>query len=183
MRKRREHPGAAVFEKDVILNADTAPPGPVDARLDRDDGVVRKRRLGGPRQPWRFVYLDADPMAEAVTELVAETAVFNVAARDCVGIPPTHPCPDGSRRALVGLTNDRMDRSLLVARGTDNEGAGDVRAVASDHGPEVDQKKIPILHGALRRPCVRQRRAFAGGDDGRKRKAFAAAIAKRALEQ
>src|SRR5687768_6019251 len=149
MRKGGEHASATVLEKHVILDAHSAPSRPVDARLDGNDGVVWKRCFGRPRQPRRLMHLDADPVTEAMAERIAETAVFNVAPRDRVGIPSAHAGVNRAGGALVRLPNDRVDLTLLISRLSDDEGTRHIGAVATDDGAEVDQEKVPLLHCAL----------------------------------
>src|SRR4051812_16385114 len=82
--------GAAGGEVHIVLDADAAPAGTIDARLDGHDCALPQRRFDGLCQPRRFVHLEAEAVAEAVAESIAVAAVFYVAASKAVGFLPLH---------------------------------------------------------------------------------------------
>src|SRR3954468_24373876 len=85
--------GAAGGEVHIVLDANAAPAGTINARLDRHDCALPERRFDGLCQPRRFVDLEAEAVTEAVAERVAIAAVFDVAASEAVRLLPLHPRP------------------------------------------------------------------------------------------
>src|SRR6478672_10466066 len=163
----------------VILDAYPAPTRTIYPRLDGHHRPGGQSCSGSTRQPRRLVHFQPDPVTEAVPEQRAKTATLNVVTSERVGIPPEHSDPYGRRRHPVGLADDIVDPALLLRRLADDEGAGDVRAVALHLGAEVHQEKIAVPQLAPRRARVREGRALAAGDDRRERKSLAPRIAQR----
>src|SRR5438045_3235065 len=96
----------------IILDPHSAPPRPINARLDRHDGACHERTFRRFCQSRRFMHLESDSVPEAVSKEVTETAVLNVAPRHPVGIPTAHPGPYRSRRTLVRESHDVVDVEL-----------------------------------------------------------------------
>src|SRR6476646_3569909 len=114
----------------IVLDADAAPAGTVDARLDRNYRAFTERCFDGFRQTRRFVDLEAQSVAEAVPERVAVTAVLDVAASKSIGFLPLHARSHRLRRDGVGVTDDVIDLPLLGGRASDHHRPSDVGAVA-----------------------------------------------------
>src|SRR3954463_2163660 len=85
-----EYLGAAGGKVHIVLDADAAPAGTINARLDRHDRALPERRFDGLCQPGRFVHFEAEAVTEAVAECVAVAAVFDVAASEAVGLLALH---------------------------------------------------------------------------------------------
>src|SRR5260370_11535057 len=69
--------GAVLGDHHGVFDADPADAGEVDAGFDRDDGAGIQRTRRGASDPGGLVDLEADAVAGAVHEPVAEAGVFD----------------------------------------------------------------------------------------------------------
>src|SRR4051794_32952303 len=78
----------------IVFQANAAPAWKIDARLDRDHGVQWQRRLRVGRQPRRLVDLEAEAMAERVSEGVSKSARGNDLPGQSVALAGRHSGPE-----------------------------------------------------------------------------------------
>src|SRR5687768_11787864 len=110
----------------IVLDPHSAPSRPVDAGLNRHNGAFHQRTLRCLREPRRFMHLQADAVAEAMSEQISKTAVLNVAPRDAIGIPTGHAWAHGSHGALICEPHNLIYLALFQRRVSDDERARDV---------------------------------------------------------
>src|SRR6185437_343060 len=147
---------------------------------DRVDG---QRAIGRPGQAWGFMDLEANAVAQTMTERVALAALLNVASGYRVSILSAHASPDAGTGRLVRAAHDRVNRALLIGRTPYHHGARDVGAVAVDDRAEVNQQKIAALHRAIIRARMRERRARTRRHDSLEGKPATAGVTQCAFEQ
>ena len=82
-----------------------------------------------------------------------------------VEIRAAHPRAHPGYRGGLNLAHRVVQAPLRGRRRPHYHGAGNVRAVAVHPGTEVEDDQVTAGDGAQPRPCVRQRRVGAGGDD------------------
>src|SRR5438045_2760912 len=181
-REPRQNARTCRVQNDIVLDADAAPPGTVDSWLDRDNGALGERTLGGASETWRFMHLETDAMSEPVAEQLAKTAPFDVATGDRIRVTPGHAGANVLRGLLIRLANDVVYLALLVCRSATHDGPRAVRAVALDFRADAEEQDVAVTDLRHRGSRVRKRRPRSGRHDGRERKAFAAFVAQRALE-
>ena len=103
-REPRQNARTCRVQNDIVLDADAAPPGTVDSWLDRDNGALGERTLGGASETWRFMHLETDAMS--VKRITPSVIV----------------CNNPHQMRVFGVENvSHCDRALLnvyVARGT-----------------------------------------------------------------
>src|SRR5579859_4851120 len=124
-------------EVDVIFDAYPTPSWPVNSRLDSYDGADGQHGIGRPRQTRRLVYLQSQPMSQAVTEGIAVAAPLNVVARQRIGILSLETGPHLRGRGLVGATNYGIQIVLFFGRRTHHHRARDVGAISAGFGTEI----------------------------------------------
>src|SRR6202008_4779456 len=90
----------------IVLDADSAPAGTVDAGLDRNNRAFTERRFDGLCQTRCFVDLEAQPVSETVAERVAVATVLDVAARQTIGFLSLHSRSHRLRRDYICVAND-----------------------------------------------------------------------------
>ena len=66
----------------VVLDANTAASRDVNARLDRDHGILGQRLRARAREPRRFMHLESQAVARRMAEGRAKTAEKAEALRD-----------------------------------------------------------------------------------------------------
>src|SRR5436305_2165320 len=101
-----EYLGAAAREVDIVFNANSAPAGFVDARLDRHDGARTKRCFGRLRETRCFVHLETEAVTQAVAKRIAIALVFDVTARQSIRLLALHAGPNRIRGNSVGMAHD-----------------------------------------------------------------------------
>src|SRR3954451_14865315 len=102
LRGAREDIPAALRDHDEILDPHAAAAGQVDARLDGDD-VARHERIGArPRQARSLVDLHADPVPEAVPEVLYMAGRGDHVARHGVDVTALGAGAHGIQSRLLG---------------------------------------------------------------------------------
>ena len=81
----------------------------------------QRRIAREPRQAGRLVDLHADPMAEAMAELLPVPRRLDDRPRDPVQSPPGDPRPQRHERALLGPQDELVDVRLLVGDASGRE--------------------------------------------------------------
>src|SRR3954453_15051085 len=119
----REHLRLAVGDDDEVLDSDAAAAWQVDPRLDPEDlaGLGRVPRAGAEHR--RLVDPEADPVAEAVTELVAVAGRLDSPACDRVDGVTVRSCSSLSERRLLRVETDCVDPLQLLVQVFRCEGA------------------------------------------------------------
>src|SRR5512143_1485748 len=167
---------------DVVLYTDASPPRPVNSRLDRHHGSSHQLRLSCFRKTRGLVDLQAKAMAKTVPKSFPVSLRVNVAPSERIGSHSGHSGPNGVRSNVVRIPDNLVDVALFGSRLPDDKCPGDVGAVSLVLGSKVEKQKIALLHNPGGSPRMRQRGAWARGDDRRKWGLFASLIAQRLLE-
>ena len=111
--------------------------------------------------------LDPHPMPQPVAELVAVAIGDDRVAGDGVGLGPGRSGTDRVEDADLGGAHDLVDLARLVVQLARGDGAGAVRAVATDDRPHVDEQELVLLHLSVGGVVVWQGAVLARRDDGR----------------
>ena len=159
-------------DQHVVFDADPAPVGQIDPRLDGhdharlEDGVGPAAKLGG------FVDVQAQTVAEAVAKKAAETGLLNDGAGFGVHIASRHAGTDRGDSALLGRQDDPVDFRELRCDLTGDQNPRQVTLIRSPRRSPVDQHEIgvadPGVGGWAR---VRQGGAATDGHDRREARA------------
>jgi hypothetical protein len=93
----------------VILDPHTAPPGDVDARLDRDHHSRLERAFFVLSQARGLVNLEADAVSQPVAEFGAITGVFDHLTSGPIDVFHHRVGPDGVDRRLLGAQHNSIN--------------------------------------------------------------------------
>src|ERR1043166_2165721 len=139
----------------VVLQSYASPARKIDARLDRDHRAGREADLRGLREAGRFVDLEADPVAQRVTERLAEARLRDEITRQGIGAPSRHPRPDPLARRDLRPPDGLVYFALAgVGRGAHHDGPGEIGAIATQLGPEIEQQPFASPDRARTGPRV-----------------------------
>src|SRR6478735_1336274 len=164
--KARQHVQPVFADDPEVLDPDAADAGEVDPRLDRDavPGLERVLRLG--REPRRFVDVEADAVAEAVPEELAEVGGGDRLARERVRLDAGESRLDARDRALLRVEAYAVGLSQAVRQAAARrERPRAVAVVAVDAHTPVDRDQRPLLDQRVGWMRVGHRAARAGRDD------------------
>src|SRR5438046_4414126 len=162
-----EHLAVLLAADHEILDADAEAVGQVDAGLDGHHAAGAQRLLSvRARESWGLVHVHADPVTEAVTELLAVARTFDHGSRHRVDLAPARTRRDRLHALLLGRAHELVDLTRLrrsaLAGGVR---ARAVRAVALHACAPVDREQNVWRDLLLPRFGVRERAARAGCDD------------------
>src|SRR5690606_10634046 len=121
-----------------VFDADTTPPGNVDAGLDGDHAAGRERLLVALGERRALVDPHADPMAQRVPERLAVAGPLDHVARQRVRFAAGQPRLETSLGRFERAEHDRVDLPKAGVRFAHPDGAGEIGAVAVDAGAHVD---------------------------------------------
>src|SRR6266700_769141 len=172
----REDLGTVFRDDDEVLDPDAAFTRKVDPGLDRDDVAGRERVGRFAAQSRRLVHLDADAVAEAVAELLAEAGAVDHRSGGRIGVDAARARADALQPRLLALEADSVGVLQPVGQRAGCEGAGAVGAVAVDERAGIDNHGLAGLNLTLGWPAVRERPVRAAGDDGLEGRAFRAVL-------
>src|SRR5207248_5272208 len=121
---------AARHDHDVVLDADAGAAFEVDPRLDRDD-VARGQRVGRlGRHARRLVHLQAESVAQTVTEGPGERGLVNDASRGGVRVDACDTRPHCVEPRLLRGEHDVVGLSDHAVHGAGDKRPGVVGGVA-----------------------------------------------------
>src|SRR5262249_41438294 len=146
---------ATGLDDHVVLDADAAPAGQVDAGLDGDDHALLEHGVAARVEAGVLVRLQAQAVADAVDEPVAQAAGpddrpprFIALAHGGARTPRRHA-------GVVGGQHQRVDLQLAGVGVADHDCARGVGPVAVVRGAEVEQDQVAGLDAPAARAQVR----------------------------
>ena len=141
-------------------------PRQVDAGLDREAHAGLDQVRLALDHVRRLVGGQADPVADAVDEVLAVAGVGDHLARGAVDLLAGDARADRLEAGLLGAADDLVHLALLVGRLADVHGAGRVGAVAVLDAAEVQHDHVAVLDHPLADLVVRVGAVGARADDG-----------------
>ena len=143
--------------QDIVLDADTAPIGKVDPRLDGHDHARLQDGLGLLAEPGRLVNLHAQAVADAVVKKTAETRLLDDGAGFGIDIMGSHARANRRDRSLLSQQDGPVDRFKFRSDLTGHHNASQVTFVGSAGRSPVQEYEIVIADPrCLGRPRMRQ---------------------------
>src|SRR5688500_15112952 len=141
---------AGVGDEHVVLDADAALAGEVNAGFDGDDHARPQLLLAaGLAHRRQLVDVAADAVAETVAEVLAESGALDDVAGDAVGLHGGDAGPEELHGRLLRLLHDLVNLLNLRTDPPDHQRAGHVGAVALVQRAPVEQQRLVALHKRL----------------------------------
>ncbi len=155
-----------------VFQADAAPIGQVDARLDGDHHAGLQLFTAARRQSRLLMDRNAYTMAQAMAKGVAVSGVDQHLTRSPVNRNPGDTCADGLDAGEHGLAYQPVALDEDLVRFTGNKGPGHVGAVSLVDQAHVDQHQVARLQLTVRGHGVRPGGVGAKGNDGIEARTF-----------
>ncbi len=128
--------GAGAGDQQVVLDPHAADARQVDARLGRHDHAGAEPALGQLRQAGRLVDLPAQPVAETVDELLAETCVHNHFTSGGIHRLQGRSSPGGRDSGRLRTPDHLVNLAQLRRNSTDEHHPRQVAAIALHLGAQ-----------------------------------------------
>src|SRR5438045_4317170 len=160
---------ASARDDDVVLDADPRAAFEIDPRLDRDDIACGQRvgRLG--RHARRLVHLEAQAVAQTVTEGAGEGCPVHDAPCRSIRVDAGDPRPHCIEAGLLGGQHDLVGLLDHAVDGARDKGPGVVGGVAVHEAARGDHERLAGADLALGRARMRARGVGPGGHDALER--------------
>src|SRR6478736_8578520 len=132
-----------------VLDPDPADPGEVDPGFDRDHGAFGKLVLLGRSEPRLLVDLEADPVTQAVDEVVPVPRLRDDGPRRGIHLDAGYTRSNHVDRSLLRLADDVVHLLELCRGLTERDRAGHVGVIALDERTEIELDHVALLEHTM----------------------------------
>src|SRR5665648_709501 len=130
-RRGAQNARAVGFHDDQVFDSNTAESVQIHTRLDGDDRVLGQHVIASGAHAGEFVDVEADPMAQAVSEVLGEATLRKHRARDLVHVHSDDTRAYRRDARLVGCEHRFVQVPVPLRRRSDHDGPRQLRAVAN----------------------------------------------------